>query len=177
MGKAQKSEWISIRDFGKRVKVSYSVAYRAAKRGRISSKQVGNEIKIKWPHAKQEFEENRDVSKVRKRDAERLGIGKHNHSGNGGFVNNWTPDIWDAKARKEDYLAKIRQLDYLERMGKLVNAKVVEDMAFQKGREIRDALLIIPDRISAILAKEKDPAKCHEIITKEIEAALNKLSE
>lgn len=176
MGKARQ-ELISIREFAKRVRVSHSVAYRAVKRGRISAEKVGNEIKISWPQAKREFEENRDVSKVRKLDAERLGINNGGRPNNGNFVNNGTPDIWDAKARKEDYLAKIRQLDYLERMGKLVNAKVVEDLAFQKGRELRDALLIIPDRIAAILAKESDPAKCHEIITKEIEAALTKLSE
>ena len=169
-------ELISIREFGRRLQVSYAVAQRAVKRGRISMEGEGRDAKVVWPKAKTEFEARRDLTKVRKGNAGKHDININNpgHSANG---NGAVPNLWDAKARKEDYLAKIRELDYLERMGKLVDAKVVEDAAFQKAREIRDAFLIIPDRIAAILAKESDPARCHEIMTKEIEAILKKLSE
>jgi hypothetical protein len=182
MSEAQKKELITIREFARRIKMSYSVAYRAVKKGRVSTQMVENEKRIVWPDAKKEFEANRDVSKVRKKDAEKLGIdilypdfGSNGRNGNGGGGGE-TIDIWDAKARKENFIAKIRELDYLERSGELVSAKAVEDTAFRKAREIRDAFLNIPDRIASLLANETDATRCHAIITQEIETVLNKLA-
>ena len=183
--------------------VSYPVAYRAAKRDRIPTKGTGRERKIIWPDARAAFNEKRDLSKVRKKDVAKIAE-KLVESGAAGIDENGaseSPDIWKARAVKEKYLAEIRKLEYLERTGELVSAKAVEDAAFEKGRQIRDALINIPDRTAEVIAKEiiaavaqigvfdKQPklvdqlskkiksSRVHEIMRHEIETVLKKFIE
>jgi hypothetical protein len=42
---------------------------------------------------------------------------------------------------------------------------------------MRDALLNVPDRIAAVLAAERDPARVHAELTKEIKRVLHELSD
>jgi hypothetical protein len=48
---------------------------------------------------------------------------------------------------------------------------------FQTGRRIREGLLNLPDRLSDILAAERDQAKIHAIISKEIRQILEALTD
>lgn len=52
----------------------------------------------------------------------------------------------------------------------------MEDSAFEVGRRVRDALMVIPNRLSALLAAEQDRHKVHEMLEKEIRQALEYLS-
>ncbi|HUO43551.1 MAG TPA: hypothetical protein VMT94_01405 [Burkholderiales bacterium] len=78
-----------------------------------------------------------------------------------------------ARARRENYAANTAELDYLEKIGRLTNVEDVRDENFMLWRELRDKLLNIPDRISTILASEREPVRCHDLLTREIKRVLN----
>ena len=73
---------------------------------------------------------------------------------------------------RENYLARLAKIEFEERSGKLVSRDEVQIAAFNKFRTFRNALLNIPDRISASLAAENDNARVHQIITEEIRKVL-----
>lgn len=61
--------------------------------------------------------------------------------------------------------------------GKLVEADEVRIAAFRKARVVRDGLLNLPERLSALLAVETDASKVHELLTREIRQVLTELSD
>ena len=80
-----------------------------------------------------------------------------------------------ARARKETALAGLRELQLRERTGELVEVAAVGAAAFRKARVVRDRLQNIPARCSGILAAESDQMKVFEILTREIDEALEGL--
>jgi phage terminase Nu1 subunit (DNA packaging protein) len=64
-------------------------------------------------------------------------------------------------------LALKERLQNLERMGKLVKREAVEKQWFKLTRQVRDALMNIPDRVAGICAAEKKQEKIREILEKE----------
>lgn len=61
-------------------------------------------------------------------------------------------------------------------IGELVLIEEVKREAFNIARVVRNNLLNIPDRVSALLASIKEEEKIHETLTKEIKTALEELS-
>lgn len=59
-----------------------------------------------------------------------------------------------AKAVRETFQAKLAQLEFEERSGKLISTEKVRIAQFTQGQLIREAVLNIPDRIAAQLAAE-----------------------
>lgn len=74
--------------------------------------------------------------------------------------------------------ALLADLELDERMARLVEAKQVEMEAFRTFREVRDALLNIPGRVSGVLASElgldssHGQGKVFDVLTREINEAL-----
>ena len=159
---ATTEETISLREFARRMELAPSAAHAALRRGRIPHEKDGRDYSIPWPEAKRVFEETRDDSKDRRP---------------GRKPKEQSYDLFQARAKKETYLARIRELEFLEKMGDLVDAREVENHLFRTSRQIRDAMLGIPDRLAAVLASETDAAKCHELILSEIERVLEDLKE
>lgn len=147
--KPVKSEAISVLEFSKRMGIAYSTARRCVLRNRVTSTGTGRGRRVDWPKAKAEFHENRDESKVRKKKPRKQ---KNKKAAANSSAKDF--DLFQARAEKETYLAKLRELEFLEKSGQLVDGKVVEDKLFERSRQIRDALLNIPDRISSILFAE-----------------------
>ncbi|MEW6505508.1 MAG: hypothetical protein AB1457_16240 [Chloroflexota bacterium] len=85
-------------------------------------------------------------------------------------------DYVTARALNEQYKAAVRKLEYEERIGKLVDAKKVQETAFDIARRVRDGLLNIPDRVSAVLAAEKDEVRVRNLLADEIRAVLSELA-
>jgi phage terminase Nu1 subunit (DNA packaging protein) len=75
-----------------------------------------------------------------------------------------------AKADKEELLFRLRSKE-------LIEVSVVEKTLFEKGRQIRDALQSLADRLAGILAPVNDQTKVHAILTKEVHQALEALTE
>ena len=82
----------------------------------------------------------------------------------------------EARTLAQRYKAALLKIELDQKTGRLVDAEAVRVAAFNKGRAVRDSLLNIPDRISPILAAEKDQMKVADILTREIRTALEELS-
>lgn len=83
----------------------------------------------------------------------------------------------NAKVVKETFAAKIAQLNYEQKAGKLCRVDDVQRAAADTARVTRNSLLTIPDRIAPIIASEKDIKKISKLITTEINASLENLSQ
>lgn len=81
----------------------------------------------------------------------------------------------EARAQHERFKARLAQLELEQREGKLVEAEVVRKEAFKAARQVRDALLNLPDRVAGELAAETNQFKVHQRLTQEIRRALEDL--
>ncbi len=81
-----------------------------------------------------------------------------------------------ARAMREAYRARREKLLFEQLQGRLIDVGDVKVAAFNKARIVRDALLNIPDRISAVLTAEGDQEKVHALLSAEIRQALEDLT-
>lgn len=84
--------------------------------------------------------------------------------------------IAEHQKKKEEFRAKLVELEYEERVQTLVRKDEVEEQAFHAGRLVRDTLLNIPSRLAGILAAEGDQRKVHDLLEQEIRQALESLA-
>jgi phage terminase Nu1 subunit (DNA packaging protein) len=95
---------------------------------------------------------------------------KHSRSNTRGNLAMERTRLTAAKADREELNLRVRS-------GELLELAVLEKTMFEKGRQIRDALQSLADRLAGILAPETDQAKVHAILTKEVHQALEGLTE
>lgn len=62
-------------------------------------------------------------------------------------------------------------------IGELISVEEVKTEAFNVARVVRNNLLNIPDRVSALLASMNDTEKIHEVLTEEIRTALEEITQ
>ena len=79
---------------------------------------------------------------------------------------------WEAKVRLDKANAALKELDLAEREGELISAEGVRKQDFTLSRILRNNLLSMADRISALVAAESDAKQCHKMITTEVENSL-----
>ena len=80
-----------------------------------------------------------------------------------------------ARAIREFYQAKSAELEYLERIGKLLCAKDVQDNSFKIGRRIRDNLFSSVDRMAPEIVAMKNTEEISNYIRREFLVALKEL--
>lgn len=86
------------------------------------------------------------------------------------------PAIAKSQAKKEEFRAKLVELEYEERVGTLVRKDEVEKEMFRIGRQVRDSLLNVPARLAGILAAESDQRKVHDLLESEMRQSLEVLA-
>jgi hypothetical protein len=86
------------------------------------------------------------------------------------------PDYHQARAVKETYAAKLAKLEYEIKTGRLLNKDEVDVCFFNRARELRDRIQMIPRRVAARLAAETDARSVEDILDTEIREALVDLS-
>jgi hypothetical protein len=86
------------------------------------------------------------------------------------------PDYHQARAVKETYAAKLAKLEYEIKTGKLLPKDEVDVCHFNRARELRDRMQMIPRRVAARLAAETDPRTVEDVLDTEIREALVDLS-
>lgn len=86
------------------------------------------------------------------------------------------PALAQSQRKKEEFRAKLVELEYEERVGTLVRKDEVEKEYFRKGRLVRDAVLNVPARLAGILAAETDQRKVHDQLETELRQALEALA-
>lgn len=84
--------------------------------------------------------------------------------------------LLQAKLENEIERGRILKLERLEKERSLISADKVKETLFRKGRIIRDAMLNLPDRVSSIVATMQNAGEIHILLTKEIRAILEELS-
>lgn len=161
---------ISIRKFSLEIGVSHTAVIKAIQDGRlVESVQLsadGAPNGIDLDKGRNEWALN-NPSPVREEIAKSNASASPLPSG---------PSYAQARAVRENYMARIAKLLFEEKIGKLVDADSVKLKSFETARTIRDYILNIPNRISSELASENDPVKIHALLTKELTDSLNELS-
>lgn len=83
----------------------------------------------------------------------------------------------EARRRKELALAHLRELEFKQKAGELVNTRSVQDSWFAVLRLTRNRILNIPDRVADMLATETDAAVVHTTLMAELNQALSTLAD
>jgi hypothetical protein len=144
--------------------VSRPAVLKAVRTGRIRLDADG---RIDPVEADASWQRNTDPSRQRARSAQKPARATSTgHS-----------DYHASRAVREAYMAKLAQLEYEAKSGKLIDAEESRRAAFEDNRRVRDLLLALPDRTAALLAGISDAAECHRLLTTEIRRACEELSD
>ena len=84
---------------------------------------------------------------------------------------------WASKSRRERAEADLAEMKLAEQRGELVRAPDVRAAWARRTAGLREALLQIPARLSAVVAAESDQARCHDVLQAELHAVLSQLVE
>ena len=161
---------ISIREFARRESVSDTLVRKALKLNRLAALEDGslNPLLVgsNWRegNAKSANRANQNANPVVRTSA------KGSHAANPLPVDGETleeeaarllesggeasHDYAEALRRKENYLALLRQLEYENKSGSLVELEVAEEILFEQARASRDAWLNWPTRVGPLLAAD-----------------------
>lgn len=83
----------------------------------------------------------------------------------------------EAQRLEREAKAKIALLELQEKEGSLVSRDRINEQLFAAGKELRDALLAIPDRITDLIMAEDNRTMVHNTIYDAIAAELQKLAD
>lgn len=78
----------------------------------------------------------------------------------------------ESTTRLQHYKAQLKEIEFAVETGALVDKAEFDREIFKTYRALRDKLLNVPDRVSAILAAETDPERVRSIIAREFERIL-----
>jgi hypothetical protein len=81
-----------------------------------------------------------------------------------------------ARAVNETFKAKVSQLEYEERTGKLILAVRASEYAATFSAIVKDGLMAMPDRLAPMLAAVDDEKAIHRMLAAEVSALLRKVS-
>ena len=81
-----------------------------------------------------------------------------------------------ARAVNETFKAKVSQMEYEERAGKLIPALRASEYAATFSAIVKDGLMAMPDRLSPMLAAVDDEKAIHRMLAAEVSALLRKVS-
>jgi len=81
-----------------------------------------------------------------------------------------------ARAVKETFNAKVAQMEYEERAGRLIQASRAAEYASTFSSIVKDHLMAMPDRLAPVLAAVDDEHAAHRILLNDVSAVLKKLS-
>ncbi len=173
-------EEVSQAEFARRVDCSRQNIGKLVKAGKIHKNE---NKKLNFYEALRAYEENTDPShherlsklgeKSESSAAESSPGNYHQHSLK--LVNDGDR-FKKARAKREENTADLAELKLAKEAGELIDAKKVQQDAFNLARGLRDALFNIPDRLAPILAAEQDDRKVSSILEEEIAKALNGLA-
>jgi hypothetical protein len=81
-----------------------------------------------------------------------------------------------ARAVNETFKAKVSQLEYEERTGKLILAVRASEYAATFSAIVKDGLMAMPDRLAPMLAAVDDEKAIHRMLAAEVSVLLRKVS-
>lgn len=165
---------VNMVEFAKALKISKQRVAQGIKDGvikssvRIITKAGKKSYKIDMERGLKEWADNIDPAKQRDPD-------KQLDTKAMGDQSSTASNYQRAKAVKETFAAKLAQLEYEEKAGRLVPVAQVKAEAFKVARNVRDSLMGVPERMSAELASMKDPREIAIYVRAQIADALKDL--
>lgn len=176
--------WITRLEFIKLIDAPMSALDYAVKRGRVTAfGKFGPALFFDPVKAKEEWENNanqKQRANAKGRDSETfnqyLEQKKAEIAEYANIDYDKIPAI-EAERREKVYKAKLAEIKFLEQSGKLIEVEVVRSTWFELARKVRDAIAQIPPRLAPELASETSPHKLETRLAKELNAALERLSE
>lgn len=179
------NKWLKTKEYAEFRGVSVSLIKTFIQKGKISKKSLKRKGRLwlinrdKAENDLKECLDERQRKKTGKKDisdeeknkiVKESGIDDEIKNGDDGLTLN------KAQTLNQKYQAALKRLEYEEKSGKLIDAEQVAKDAFSVGRKVRDAMLNIPSRISAIVTAETDQVKNEDTLLEEITNALEGLA-
>ena len=192
-------ELIAIREAARRLGVSDTAVHKAIKAGRVhiaGRTEKSDRPLLAWPDAQRDWNANTDAGRrthVGSQGSPRRALDDPRPQGvdatgatarddeieddGGDVLIHGAMTLNEAKTAKAILDARLARIEVEQKSGQLLPVADVKASAFRVGRQIRDTLMNIPDRVAAELAHETDPARVHERLRAEIRLALVVLSQ
>jgi hypothetical protein len=174
---------VTLSEFARRIGVTRQAVTKAAKKGRIRVRKQGqNKFVIDPEEAEKAWRENRTQQPISvEKSTPKAKKGKPASGDLADQVKSHAQaheptehenTYAKANATYKDYKAKIAEIEYREKTKAVSPVAGVKKNAYESGKIIKNALMNIPDRTSAMLAAETQERKIHAMLTKEINKVL-----
>lgn len=150
-------------EYAKHRGVSKTQVGKYIESGRITARRVGRGWEIDAEQADRQLDANRSPDRGGRNAVADEMSGKVGAS------------YAQARAMRETYAARILQLEFQEKSGRLVEKNELRLRLAKLHMAVRDSLRTIPDRVAPVLAAETDQSKIHALLLKEIGQALEGL--
>ena len=142
-------EFVTQAEFARRVGVNPQTIYNAIQSGRIKR---DSDKKINWEEEKINWVKNRDPTKERP-NTNPYGRDRVTDEKSSDDPEQFE-DYNSAKTKRAIYEAKLKKIEYEKTIGSLIEKDVIKDASFKFGKQIRDAVLTIPERVGAVYAAQ-----------------------
>lgn len=169
---------ISLREYARRRGVALSAVQKAAKTGRIELEggkvdpvKADAQWKRRTDPAQQRGRNRPEAAAAPVAEAAPAGVVPGTEVPPGGpMPGTGGVDYARSRAVRETYMARLAALEYDVRKGRLVDADLVRSRIFKAGRNARDMLLALPDRLAPrIAADPQQQFEVHRILREELE--------
>lgn len=197
------SELIGIREAARRIGVSDTAVHKAIKSGRVTiagRTEKSDRPLLAWPQVLEDWKANSDASKRHTVGPTGTSARRTKYTGGaaaaelptarqaaeqpepddeavgGDRLRPGMPSLAQAKAVRENYLARLAKLEYEQKVGKLVNADEIRLKAFNAARAARDALNTMEDRLAPILASLADLQEVRRVLRDDIRRTCERIA-
>jgi len=176
------NELLSIRGFAKKVNLSESLIRKSIQLGKITLSEVGTRKGIIYEIGIKEMKEfaigaSKYIDVPNIPDAKSIKERKTNKSLVPEELPGIIPLFVDSKKRSEYFKSELSRLTLEERKGELVKKEDVYLELFEFGTELKNNILLIPNRITdQLISLSKDRNAFHNLLTDELLKSLEALS-
>lgn len=160
-------EGITQAAYATRKKVTRQAIAKAVASGRIPTLQ-GTRKRIDPKVADRALRDNADPARAHRRG------GRRNDDADGP---DGVPSYNESRRIREHHLAKLAELEHLEKSAQLLRAEEVNEERFRTGRHMRDQILAVPSRLAPTLTGVDDQSKVFEILTEEMRQLCEQLAD
>jgi hypothetical protein len=182
------ADFVSLREFSRRLDVRLSAVQKAIRTGRVTCVKrdaTGRLVGVNPELGLQEWARNTDPCEAVKSGkiieapttaaAQQLSL-VQTSAQQPADAEPATPGYQDHRAKREKHLADIAELEYLERVGTLVSAADVEREISEIFTLLKSNIFRIVDRKAQLLATESDPARIERLLRAELTLVFDECS-
>lgn len=184
------SEFVSLREFSRRLNVRLSAVQKAIRTARVTSVKrdpSGRLVGVNPDLGLQEWARNTDPCEAAKSGkvieaptpvaAQQLALVQTSASNNSDLpAEPAAAGYQDHRAKRERHLADIAELEYLERVGTLVSAAAVEREITEILTLLKSNIFRIVDRKAQMFATESDPGRVERLLRAELTLVFDECS-